>query len=48
MKNLDPFEKDILDAYEKGELKSISPSKEELAKFKAAATKVAPNNQTIV
>ena len=38
MKNLDPFEKDILDAYEKGELKSISPSKEELAKFKAAAT----------
>ncbi len=38
MKKLDAFEKDILDSYEKGELKSISPSKENLAKFKAAAT----------
>lgn len=38
MKKLDAFEKEILAAYEKGELKSTSPSKEKLAKFKAAAT----------
>ena len=38
MKKLDAFEQDILDAYEKGELKSTSPSKTDLAKFKAAAT----------
>ncbi len=38
MKKLDVFEKDILAAYEKGELKSTSPSKAELTKFKAAAT----------
>lgn len=38
MKKLDTFEKDILTAYEKGELKSISPSKAKLTKFKAAAT----------
>lgn len=38
MKKLDAFEKDILDAYEKGEFKSITPAKAELAKFKAAAT----------
>lgn len=38
MKKLDAFEEDILAAYEKGELKSTSPSKAELAKFKAAAT----------
>lgn len=38
MKKIDTFEKEILDAYEKDELKSISPAKEELAKFKAAAT----------
>ncbi len=38
MKKLDAFEKDILTAYEKGELKSTSPSKTKLAKFKAAAT----------
>ena len=38
MKKLDAFEKDIFDAYEKGELKSTSPSKVKLAKFKAAAT----------
>ena len=37
MKKLDAFEKDILAAYEKGELKSISPSKAKLTKFKAAA-----------
>lgn len=38
MKKLDVFEREILDAYEKGELKSTSPSKAKLAKFKAAAT----------
>ena len=38
MKRLDAFEEDILTAYEKGEFKSTSPSKTELAKFKAAAT----------
>ena len=38
MKKLDAFEKESLDAYEKGELKSTSPSKAKLAKFKAAAT----------
>lgn len=38
MKKLDAFEEEILAAYEKGELKSSSPSKVELARFKAAAT----------
>ena len=38
MKKLDAFEEDILATYEKGELKSVSPSKAELSKFKAAAT----------
>jgi len=35
---IDAFEKDILNAYENSELKSIAPSKAELAKFKASAT----------
>jgi predicted DNA binding CopG/RHH family protein len=38
MKKLDALESDILNAYEKGELKSTSPSRTRLAKFKAAAT----------
>jgi len=38
MKKLDAFEKDLLAAYEKGEFETTSPSKERLAKFKAAAT----------
>ena len=38
MKKLDAHEENILSAYEKGELKSTSPSKADLAKFKAAAT----------
>jgi predicted DNA binding CopG/RHH family protein len=38
MKKLDAFEQDLLTAYEKGELKSTSPSKAKLAKFKAAAS----------
>lgn len=38
MEKMDDFEKEVLDAYEKGVLKSTSPKKSELAKFKAAAT----------
>ena len=38
MKKLDAVENDILSAYDMGELKSTSPSKTQLAKFKAAAT----------
>lgn len=38
MKKLDPLETDVLSAYDKGALKSTSPSKDKLAKFKAAAT----------
>jgi hypothetical protein len=38
MKKPDAFEQEILAAYEKGELKSTSPSKAKLAKFKAAAS----------
>ena len=38
MNKLDDFEKDILSAYENDELISTSPSKAELAKFKAATS----------
>lgn len=38
MKKLDAFEADVLADYEKGELKSTAPKKNNLAKFKAAAT----------
>ena len=38
MKRPDKFEQDMLKAYERGTLKSTSPTKAELAKFKAAAT----------
>ena len=38
MKKLDLFEQDVLNAYEKDELKSTSPSRAKLAKFKAAAS----------
>ena len=37
MTKFDAFEKEILDAYEKGDLKFTPPSTSELAKFKAAA-----------
>lgn len=37
MKKNDDFEKDILDAYEKGELISTKPSRQEKEKYKAAA-----------
>ena len=38
MSKLDTYEKEILNAYEKGKLKSATPGKAGLAKFKAAAT----------
>ncbi len=38
MKRPDSIEQDLLAAYEGGVLKSISPTKAELAKFKAAAS----------
>lgn len=38
MTKLDAFEKEILYAYENGDLKFTPPSRNELAKFKAAAT----------
>ncbi|MBU1404960.1 MAG: hypothetical protein KKE83_07520 [Proteobacteria bacterium] len=37
MKKLDEFEKDVLDAYEKGDLISTKPSAKEKEKYKAAA-----------
>jgi hypothetical protein len=37
MKNLDKYEKQILSAYEKGELVSTSPTEEEKKLFMAAA-----------
>ena len=37
MKRFDKFEQDMLAAYEGGVLKSISPTKADLTKFKAAA-----------
>jgi len=37
MKKADQFEKEMLTAYDEGELKSLSPSKASLTKFKAAA-----------
>ena len=48
MKKLDAYEKDILNSYKKGELKSTSPSKAKLAKFKAAATATKVYNRAIV
>lgn len=47
MKKLDASEKEILDAYEKGELKSTPPSKAKLAKFKAAALVASPSSLTL-
>lgn len=38
MKKLDAYEEELLTSYEKGELKSTSPSRADLAKFKAVAT----------
>ena len=36
-KKLDAFEKDILESYEKGDLRSTSPSKTEFEKYRSAA-----------
>lgn len=38
MQKLDSYEEALLAAYEQGELKSLAPKKEDLSKFKAAAT----------
>lgn len=38
LKKLDNFENKLLKDFEQGKLKSISPSKTDLTKFKAAAT----------
>lgn len=38
MKKSDSLEADILKAYDRGVLKSVAPTKSELAKFKAAAS----------
>jgi predicted DNA binding CopG/RHH family protein len=38
MKKLDAYEEELLAAFEKGELQSVSPSKADLTKFKAAAS----------
>ena len=38
MKKLDKDEKELLTAFDKGQLKSTSPSRAKLAKFKAAAS----------
>jgi len=38
MKKLDNFEKELLDAFEQGKLESISPTRADLKKYKAAAT----------
>ena len=46
MKKLDAYEKDILNAYEAGKLKSIA-SKSELARFKAAARSTAVKDKRV-
>ena len=38
MKKIEPYDQEILSEYDKGMMKSISPSKAKLAKFKAAAS----------
>ena len=45
MPKLDPFESDLLAAFEKGTLKSVA-SQAELAKFKAAA-RATPTKRTL-
>ena len=46
MKKLDAYEKDFLNAYEAGKLKSIA-SKSELARFKAAARSTAVKDKRV-
>ncbi len=38
MKKLDAYEQDVLEAFDAGKLKSTSPSKTDLKRFKAAAS----------
>jgi len=47
MKKTDKFEKDVLEAYEKGEVVSTAPSKEEKEKFKAAAQATFVKNRRV-
>ena len=47
MKKLDAFEKDLLAAYQANELKSTSPSKRDLNRFKAAAAATFIKNRRI-
>ena len=46
MPSIDQYEREVLSAYEKGELKSIA-TKGELAKFKAAARATAIKNRRV-
>ena len=46
MENIDDYEREILSAYEKGQLKSIA-TKAELAKFKAAARATAIKDRRV-
>ncbi len=47
MKKLDPFEKEMLDAYEKGKLVSIKPSKAQIKKFREAAQATAIKDRRV-
>lgn len=38
MNDLDEYEKELLEAFEQGQLKTARPAKTDLARFKAAAT----------
>lgn len=38
MNDLDEYEKELLEAFEQGQLKTAGPAKTDLARFKAAAT----------
>ena len=46
MKKLDPYEEEVLHAFETGKLKSVA-SKSELAKFKAAARSTAVKDKRV-
>jgi hypothetical protein len=37
MKNLEPFEREVVEAYEAGTLRSVGPSRRELKRLRAAA-----------
>jgi predicted DNA binding CopG/RHH family protein len=46
MPNIDEYEREVVDAYERGELKSVA-TKSELAKFKAAARATAIKDRRV-